>query len=318
MVIAQQIAAEQAPPSRRGFAGTPDCATLSYPVMGRFTVHGGNELIVPSVREATAKSIAAIVIGTALAHLCHQRGLVPLHAATVLRNGRAIALAGSWGIGKSTLLDAFVRAGHRFMSDDLCAVELPSNAFPGRSAARSETQWCAADPGSLQAPNSKSATIPDQRCTADALHCVRKTNAVMALPCGPWIKLRDDILNERYAGAARFKAPGNKTWVDLAAQFQAEPAPLAAIFLIADGAHDDTICVERLTGVAAIAAAPLAVSRWRQAKASQGLAVLSERLMALFSRVPFYRLHRPRTLDRLGEVVAFLQRFAEERDIRRE
>src|SRR6266508_4013099 len=45
---------------------------------------------------------------------------------------------------------------------------------PGRSAARNEVKWCAADPGPL-----RSVAVPDQRCStrasALALHRVRDT-----------------------------------------------------------------------------------------------------------------------------------------------
>ncbi len=314
MVIVQQTTAEPTGPRGRPFQGTPDWAALRYSAVGRFTARGGRELIVPPFQERTARSIATIVLGTALTHLLRQRALVPLHAAAVVLNGCAFALAGPWGIGKSALLDAFIRAGHRFMADDLCAVELPPDAFPGRSATRTAAARWAADSGSSETPNAEIAAIPDQRCTADALHRVRETNPghAIALPCGLWLKLRDDMLNDRYAGAGRFKAPGNKTWVDLAGQFHAEPAPLAGILLIADGAHDDSIQIERLTGIKAVSAAPLVISRWRQAKASQGLAVLSDHLVALLRLVPLYRLCRPRTHGRLDEVVASLERFAAE------
>ena len=48
-------------------------------------------------------------------------------------------------------------------------------SFPGRSAARSAAEWCAADPGSLHAR--ESATIPDQRCTASRCIGIRETKA---------------------------------------------------------------------------------------------------------------------------------------------
>lgn len=289
VVIEQRMTMDRAAPS--GCEGTPDRVTLIYPNIGRFVVQSGKEVIVPPVRdERLARTIAAITLGTALPHLCHQRGLVALHAATVLLNGQAVALAGPVTIGKSTLLDAFIRAGHRFMADDLCAVELPPASLRGNPAG------IASSPGSLP-PGSVRG---------------RDDGAAIAYPCGPWVKLRDDAGNNRHVGAARFKAPGSKTWVDLTGQFHAEPAPLAAILLITDGGRDDAIHIERLTGIEALTATPLVVSRWRQAKASQGLAVLADRLIALFNLAPLYRLRRPRTLDRLDEVVVSVERFAEQ------
>jgi len=77
-----------------------------------------------------------------------------------------------------------------------------------------------------------------------------------------------------------------------------------------------------LTGVAALDAAPLALSAWRQAHASQALAshnmtVLVGRAGALFSAVPLYRLRRPRALEWLDDIVAAAARFAQELPLHR-
>jgi len=47
-------------------------------------------------------------------------------------------------------------------SEGQMLIVIPSKEFPGRSAAWSEAEWCAADPGSFT--DAEFGTIPDQRC----------------------------------------------------------------------------------------------------------------------------------------------------------
>jgi hypothetical protein len=49
-----------------------------------------------------------------------------LHAAAAEQDGRIVILAGPEGSGKSTLVDALVRAGLRYVTDETVAVRLPS------------------------------------------------------------------------------------------------------------------------------------------------------------------------------------------------
>ena len=53
----------------------------------------------------------------------HSPGLVRLHAAAVVADGRVIALPGPMGAGKSTLAAALVRRGLRYVTDEVVAVD---------------------------------------------------------------------------------------------------------------------------------------------------------------------------------------------------
>ncbi|GKS75303.1 aldolase [Acidovorax sp. SUPP950] len=63
------------------------------------------------------------LLGSALAYLCLQRGLFPLHAACVRVGTRTLAIAGHSGAGKSTLAAVLLRRGHCLLSDDLTVLQ---------------------------------------------------------------------------------------------------------------------------------------------------------------------------------------------------
>ncbi len=78
------------------------------------------------------------VKGRVLPLVLHLRGLLCLHAASVLIGSEAIAILGPKRAGKSTLSAALVAGGARFMGDDVLPVlpAVPPLAQPGASAIR--------------------------------------------------------------------------------------------------------------------------------------------------------------------------------------
>lgn len=98
------------------------------PGAGRVSVPRGEE---PLRREERLWGIPAL--------LCFlRRGDVPLHAAAVEIDGRAVLLAAPRTFGKTTLAAALVRAGHRLLSEDLTCVrpsQVPS-VVPGPAMLR--------------------------------------------------------------------------------------------------------------------------------------------------------------------------------------
>ncbi|MEZ0242691.1 MAG: hypothetical protein ACAH11_04910, partial [Sphingomonas sp.] len=63
-------------------------------------IEGGADVIVTTARPDEA---ANFLLGTVFGILCHQRGHLPLKAAAVEIDGRAVLLGGATGTGKSTL-----------------------------------------------------------------------------------------------------------------------------------------------------------------------------------------------------------------------
>ncbi len=99
--------------------GRDGTVLLRIPNLVRLLVRGGSEIRVEILRRETAAGWRLFLLGAGLGYLCHQRGLFPLHAASLNIGGRVVALAGMSGAGKSTLAMALVRRGHSLLSDDL-------------------------------------------------------------------------------------------------------------------------------------------------------------------------------------------------------
>lgn len=97
---------------------------LNTPGVLRLLVQDGREIIVEAVEGVEATELAPFVMSTGLGGLLHQRGVLALHAATVMWRGRAVAICGETGMGKSTMAAALCQAGARFIGDDIAAIRL--------------------------------------------------------------------------------------------------------------------------------------------------------------------------------------------------
>jgi hypothetical protein len=110
---------------------------------GRFRVSRGQRILVDAREGATDADLRPYLLGTVMGALCHQRGLLPLHAAAVIADGGAVAFAGPSGAGKSTLAAEFHGRGYDVLSDDLLAVEIDPDgapkALPGAARIRLRT-----------------------------------------------------------------------------------------------------------------------------------------------------------------------------------
>ena len=97
---------------------------------GRFRVSEGRRIVVDPRPGAADADLRPYLLGTVMAALCHQRALLPLHAAAVLTREGAVAFAGPSGAGKSTLAAHFDGRGGRVLADDLLAVDTGPDGGP--------------------------------------------------------------------------------------------------------------------------------------------------------------------------------------------
>jgi len=105
-----------------GLQAAGDDALLTVTETGRYLVRAGREIIVDPFPGASERNLRLFVLGSALGILCHQRGLLPLHANAIVVGGNAYAFAGRSGAGKSTLAAYFAHAGYRVLCDDVCVL----------------------------------------------------------------------------------------------------------------------------------------------------------------------------------------------------
>ncbi len=112
---------------------------FSIPRIARMQVDSGREIVV----ECEGKEVDAIpfLLGTAFGILLHQRNSLILHASAVSHQGRAIALCGPSGVGKSTLSAALCQAGCSFISDDVSAVRFENGVPMILSDSRQHRLW---------------------------------------------------------------------------------------------------------------------------------------------------------------------------------
>jgi hypothetical protein len=108
---------------------------LNYPGVGRFLLRDGNEILVDPASDSNECEVRAYLLGTVFGILCHQRGILPLHASAIDVVDGCVAFIGKIGAGKSTLAAALARRGHQVIADDVCFLRLDDNgvvqAWPG-------------------------------------------------------------------------------------------------------------------------------------------------------------------------------------------
>jgi hypothetical protein len=93
---------------------------LRWADLFEFLVAGdGREIVARPLARGSREAFHTFLLGQALSFALIKQGFEPLHATTVAVDGKAVALLGDNGYGKSTLAAAFLQAGHRLVTDDL-------------------------------------------------------------------------------------------------------------------------------------------------------------------------------------------------------
>jgi hypothetical protein len=114
----------------RGLQRIGDDAFLRVRNVALFRIRGGREIAIDPAPGASARNVRLFLLGSALGALCHQRGLMPLHASAIVTGRRAVAFAGPTGVGKSTLTAHYQSRGHEILCDDVCVVSFDEAGRP--------------------------------------------------------------------------------------------------------------------------------------------------------------------------------------------
>lgn len=116
------------PAARLGPAGE---LLLCIPNVAAYLVEGGSRVTIEPFLPITAPDIRAFLLGTVLATLCFNRGMMPLHASGVATPRGALLMSGNSGLGKSTLAATLHRChGFPLISDDMCALDFQNRETP--------------------------------------------------------------------------------------------------------------------------------------------------------------------------------------------
>ncbi len=103
-------------------------AVLYLQETGVFLIRSGNQITVIPAPDASEQLIRYALVGTVMAILLYQRGLLVLHASAVNIAGEAVAFLGNSGEGKSSMAAAFQAQGYGIITDDVAPVSLASNS----------------------------------------------------------------------------------------------------------------------------------------------------------------------------------------------
>ena len=106
----------------------------------RYYVRNGNEVRLEIEPGTPIANVSTYLLGSVFGALCHQNGLLPLHASAVEHDGGVIAFLGASGAGKSTLAACLHRRGHPIVADDICLLE-PADTTTGPLRVIPVTGW---------------------------------------------------------------------------------------------------------------------------------------------------------------------------------
>lgn len=109
-----------------------DHGILRYSVrdVADYLVMDGREVLIDTPHPLGMPDVALFLLGSVLGFICHQRGLLPLHASCIALEGKIFAMAGHSGAGKSTLAAILLAQGAQLLSDDVTVIDLRATGGP--------------------------------------------------------------------------------------------------------------------------------------------------------------------------------------------
>lgn len=96
---------------------------LSIPGTATYYASRGEEVVIQPAPDGSDVDTRSYLLGSLFSVLCHQRGLLPLHASAVAADKGAIAFLGASGAGKSSLAAFLSQRGYRIVADDICLID---------------------------------------------------------------------------------------------------------------------------------------------------------------------------------------------------
>ncbi|MBM7618258.1 energy-coupling factor transporter ATP-binding protein EcfA2 [Bacillus tianshenii] len=103
---------------------------FNIPNVAIFLIQNGNEIFVSPHEGAAEDQIRLYLLGTCMGAILIQRRILPLHGSAIAINGKAYAIVGDSGAGKSTTASALLRLGYELISDDVIPVSFNEQGIP--------------------------------------------------------------------------------------------------------------------------------------------------------------------------------------------
>jgi hypothetical protein len=113
------------------WSDTADCILIRIRDLADFEVKGGRQIRIWPTAGAAQKDIEIFLLGTVWGALCHQRGILPLHASAIVTGGVITAFAGHSGAGKSTTAALMSSLDYELIADDILPVSFNQSSVPG-------------------------------------------------------------------------------------------------------------------------------------------------------------------------------------------
>ena len=133
--ITIQIATGHSPIAKRVgrfmFQHSAEYSLIGIEDVADFEISEGRQIRVWPAAGAAQKDIEIFLFGPAWATLCHQRGILPLHASGIVTGTGITAFAGRSGAGKSTTAALLNSLGYELIADDILPVSFNQNSMPG-------------------------------------------------------------------------------------------------------------------------------------------------------------------------------------------
>jgi hypothetical protein len=130
-----QVATGRPPVAEGGgrlvFQHSAECSRVRVRDVAEFEITGGRQIRIWPAAGATRKDIEIFLFGPVWAILCHQRGMLPLHASAVVTGKGITAFAGHSGAGKSTTAALLNSLGYELIADDILPVSFNQDSIPG-------------------------------------------------------------------------------------------------------------------------------------------------------------------------------------------
>lgn len=108
----------------------PNWLMLRVPEVALFCIENGNRITFSPFKEASEDEIRLYLLGTCMGAVLMQKKVLPLHGSAIAIDGKAYAILGECGAGKSTLAKAFLNRGYQLLSDDVIPVTFSTDEVP--------------------------------------------------------------------------------------------------------------------------------------------------------------------------------------------